>query len=196
MIKNLVDRQIEFQKKMNSNGDVMYLAFVEELGELVASFGFADWKKTVRDEANILIELVDLAVFAMNLEYYTSQPLKPSNPRPDYADWELLQLNTDVALVKELVKHLFVGDYNSIYRLIFTYAPETKDILTAKQALNQLRQDYGYKNGEYIKMWTDDREDNTFLEALYGLSFEEVYDSLETIYTTKIVPASLVNVSE
>ena len=44
----------------------------------------------------------------------------------------------------------------------------------AKNVLNFFRQDHGYKEGTYIKVW-DGREDNEHLmEVLVGLSQEEV----------------------
>ena len=67
------------------------------------------------------------------------------------------------------------------------------DVIIAKQALNQLRQDYGYRNGDYIKDWNGD-QDNTYLEPLYGKAYEEVYDCMEKIYTTKIIASRLVDV--
>ena len=172
----IVARQIEFQKTMNTSYETMYLAFVEEMGELTASFGFADWKKVERDEANIEIELADLAVFAINLEYYSDIP--------QVDQWLHLKLsNNDFAVVHNLIKLLSEHRFKDIYTYIFAYMPKLQEVIVAKQALNRLRQDYGYKEGTYKKMWGG-LEDNTHLDQLYGrsLSYEDMYAELEDIY--------------
>jgi NTP pyrophosphatase (non-canonical NTP hydrolase) len=185
MIKDIVARQIESQKTRNSNFETMYLAFVEELGELVASFGYCDWKPVERDEANILIELVDLAIFAINMAYYreeVEEPIKLVVPR------------TDFELVQRLVIYLAEGRYNELYYCIFKAQPFTQDVVTAKQALNKLRQNYGYGEGKYQKMWTEDKEDNYYLSAVYGKSYEEAYNVLETVYVNQVLKGLLINV--
>ena len=91
----------------------------------------------------------------------------------------------------------FYAKQNWIYiaYMIFEYNPKLIDVVTAKQALNTLRQAYGYKQGEYIKDWNG-QEDNAYLEGFYGSTFDEVYDGMEKIYTDKILAARLVNVHD
>ena len=185
-IKKLVKKQVEFQQKMDSNTKVMYLALVEELGEYVASMGYSDWKKTVRDEANMDIELVDIAVFAMNLAYYDNNIYEPIRVPTAEDDFEMATI---------IIEYLADERPNHIYYSIFAYKPKLMDILTAKQALNQLRQDYGYKEGVYIKDWHG-KEDNTYLEAFYGQSYEDIYNQMEEIYTVRIIGERLVNVDD
>lgn len=184
-IENIVKRQVEFQKTMYSTERVMYLAFLDELGEYVASMGYADWKKTARDEANMDIELIDMAVFAINLAYYS-----------DTLDTNIGSITTGLnesQLVQELVSLLASKDYRSIYYTIFKYKPILIKVIVAKQALNQLRQDYGYKLGEYEKNWCG-QEDNVFLMPMYGMPYEKIYCNLEEIYTNKVIPSSILDV--
>ena len=185
-IKKLVKKQIEFQEKMNSNLQTMYLALVEELGEYVASMGYCDWKKVSRDEANMDIELVDIAVFAMNLAYYSASVYVPTR---------IIKPINELDMVQNIIVYLGNERYSKIYHTIFEFRPELMGILTAKQALNQLRQDYGYKEGIYVKDWHG-REDNTYLEAFYGQSYEDVYNQMEEIYTVRIIGERLVNVDD
>ncbi len=185
-IEQVVAKQIEFQETMSSNSKTMYLALVEELGECVASMGYADWKVSVRDVTNIEIEMVDIAVFAINLEYYSKYY---------YTKTTKFSIFSEFDLIKKIIKALAEEKYSDIYYMIFNYHPHLIDVLTAKQALNQLRQDYGYKKGEYIKDWHGE-EDNTYLKDYYGSSYDTVYAEMEQIYVTKIVGESLVNTWE
>lgn len=166
----------------------MKLALVEELGEFVASTGYADWKKTVRDEGNMDIELIDIAVFAINIAYYESEH---GMPQPSH----FIVPKNEWDLVDQIMTMFVTESWISISYLIFKYNPELVKVIIAKQALNSLRQDYGYRRGEYIKDWNGE-EDNTHLPAFYGLPYEEIYDKMEDIYTTKILAGRLVNVHD
>jgi len=184
-IKDVITRQVTFQQNMKSNQDTMKLAFIEELGEYVASTGFADWKKVQRDEANMDIELIDMAVFAINIAYYSGSL--------DREPLSYMQLPAnDLQLVEDLTEKFVKGQWLDIVYYIFHHKPILLQVITAKQALNQLRQDYGYKSGEYIKDWNG-KEDNTYLAAFYGQEHDEIYVGMEKIYTEKIIGSRLVD---
>ena len=185
MVKDIVARQIQFQEQMSSNTQVMKFALLEELGEYIASMGYADWKKTVRDEKNMDIELIDMAIFAINIAYYEDKVFEPLSYRA----------RNEMELVDAIVNFYAKQNWIYIAYMIFEYNPKLIDVVTAKQALNTLRQAYGYKQGEYIKDWNG-QEDNAYLEGFYGSTFDEVYDGMEKIYTDKILAARLVNVHD
>ena len=54
-----------------------------------------------------------------------------------------------------------------------------------KNCLNKFRQDNGYKEGTYVKVWNGD-EDNvvmvSILEQMENVSFDELYNKLEEAY--------------
>jgi len=179
-IQETVERQWQWQKSMNSNFDTMYLAAIVELGELVDSFGFADWKKSKRDEQNILVESADLFIFVINCAYYAEEPIIF-----DVADGTPV---SDLDFVRSLTLALGELDMDYVIHLLFTQYPIAYDYVMAKQALNALRQDNGYKAGEYIKNWGTDAkpfEDNRALTSLLGrdLTYDKMYSLLETQYT-------------
>ncbi len=184
-IENIINRQINFQKSMNSTATIMKLALVEELGEFVASTGFADWKPVKRDEANMDIELIDIAVFAINIAYYEDKIHHDFEP--------LMDPKNDLALVDEIMKLYVLEQWIEIAYYIFNSNPELIKVIVAKQALNKLRQDYGYKKGDYIKDWNG-QEDNVYLEGFYGFYHDEVYNEMEAIYTEKIIGSRLVDI--
>jgi len=177
-----VERQWQWQASMNSNYDTMWLAAVEEIGELVGSFGYADWKKTVRDEQNILVESADLFIFVINCAFYAGEPIQGKvNPH-------LAPINDDRKFIQTITAALAQNDMDYLIAVLFTEYPMAYDYVMAKQALNALRQDNGYKQGEYIKNWgTSEKpfEDNRALTALLGrdLTYDKMYSLLETQYT-------------
>lgn len=184
-IDKVIERQFRFQDDMKSNWGVMFLALIEEFGEFVASTGYADWKKVPRDEENMNIELIDIAIFSINLLYYECLPYEREPCFVDTID--------EVSFIRNLSELIGKNSWSDIITVVFEYKPELLDILIAKQALNQLRQDYGYKENEYIKDWNG-KEDNTYLAQFYGNSYDTVYLSMETIYTDKIIASRLVDV--
>jgi len=184
-IENIVKRQFAFQNNMKSNQDIMFLALIEEFGEFVASTGYADWKKVSRDERNMDIELIDMAIFAINLLYYENLVYEPR--------FVIVDTKNETNFIRDMAISIGKSDWSDLLTSIFEYKPELLEILTAKQALNQLRQDYGYKEGDYIKDWNG-HEDNEFLESMYGLSYDRIYDAMEDIYVNKIISSRLVDV--
>lgn len=171
-MQDMIKRQIEFQKNMNSNSEEMTFALWAELGEYIDSLGVFTWKKNPRDDENAIMELVDISIFAINLAYYANRVYVPVHK---------LYPKTEFELVNDITSCMASKDYNNIYLTIFRYEPKVAEILTAKQALNQFRQDNGYKTGDYKKMWNG-KQDNTYLEEMYGASYEAVYAKLSELY--------------
>jgi dimeric dUTPase (all-alpha-NTP-PPase superfamily) len=83
---------------------------------------------------------------------------------------------TPLILLKTLMKHAEL-DTESLFKLYIL-----------KNALNELRQKYGYKEGKYQKIWGD-REDNRYLFDLLKediTDFETALSRLEEIYRSFI----------
>lgn len=183
-LQTVIDRQIAWQSHMKSDLNTMYLAWVAEVGELVDSMGFADWKSHPRDEANMLVEAVDILIFTINIVYYEEHIL-------DFTTAEGVESKNEANMVYFLNYFMSKGEYENIMLLLVKEFPDALDMLVAKQALNALRQDYGYKTGEYIKAWPKG-EDNVYLEGLLGEDFDTVYAKLEDIYTNVVVASRLI----
>lgn len=183
-LQTVIDRQIAWQSHMKSDLDTMYLAWVAEVGELVDSMGFADWKKHPRDEANMLVEAVDILIFTINIVYYKEHDL-------DFSTVSVVKPKNDAAMVAFLNRFMSRYQYEKIILLLVKEFPDALDMLVAKQALNALRQDYGYKTGDYIKSWPKG-EDNVYLESLLGEDFDTIYAKLEDIYTNVVVASRLI----
>jgi len=157
------ERQVIIQNKvMDTHYNVMFLALVEELGEYVASLGYQDWKVVPRDELNLRVELADICIFAMNCEFYDSGR---AGITPIKADHCHLGFSPDVAFVDEIMCMITNKAFEVIPSFIVTNHPEVLYAIEAKQALNVVRQAFGYKEGTYVKNW-DGQEDNVYMMDL------------------------------
>lgn len=157
------ERQVIIQNKvMDTHYNVMFLALVEELGEYVASLGYQDWKVVPRDELNLRVELADICIFAMNCEFYDGGRvgITAIETSPAY-----LGFSPDVAFVDELMSLIVTKEFEVIPSFIITNHPEALVAIEAKQALNVVRQAFGYKEGTYTKNW-DGQEDNVYMMEL------------------------------
>jgi len=172
----IYNRQIQFQKTMNTTYGVQYLALIAEVGELVDSFGFADWKEDVRDEDNILVECMDICIFAMNCNHYLEQEFI----EPEKGQYII---DGDYELIDQLLDYVQAHEFIQAADLVFATYPEVKTRIIGKQALNRLRQDNGYKEGKYKKLW-DGEEDNVYMLSIVkpDMSFDEIYENLDKKY--------------
>ncbi len=172
-----------------------YRAIWIECGELMDHVGYKWWKQQSPDWEQVQLEVVDIWHFGLSALF------EPNSTIPDLAAKVELELyhaepeTDDVRLATEaLASHslqhqsfsipLFLQlmlasglDFDSLYRQY-----------VGKNVLNFFRQDHGYKDGTYIKVWQG-REDNEHLsELLQNLNGEapsfpdEVYAGLQARY--------------
>ncbi|RUO48011.1 dUTPase [Pseudidiomarina donghaiensis] len=189
--RQLVDMQIAFNQVIDpsypENPQVKrddIKAILVELGEYFEHTAYKWWKKQTPDWAQANMELIDILHFAISDAIENAYNAKHQAPAEAVAQLILhaAKANESMADGKELIAALaadgsaqkplqcgqqfFVklmaalvdayGDANTVY---LTYV--------GKNALNNLRQQRGYKQGTYIKMWQG-REDNEVMIALLG----------------------------
>ena len=181
-----------------------------ECAELIDSFNWKHWKDidTPPDWDNITIELVDIWHFVMSLglEFYKNEKLGTMDKLvQEIADSQYFDRfcldpvqpdNADAMLIVSVIEHFMKDalDEKPFYKLsddFFETALQCGlniDILykyyVAKNVLNKFRQDNGYKEGTYRKVWNG-REDNVVLsEMLEGeiMSIDAIYRELEIVY--------------
>ncbi len=181
-----------------------------EAGELIESYPWKHWKNinAKPDYDNIKIELVDIWHFIMSeaLRVYKTEDLGSiediaymivnlsqfnefnSNNKKDNLD-----IYQEMALVEEMIEVLFCK--NSIDKLISSFLltssslnlklPELYRLYIGKNILNRFRQDNGYKNGIYIKIWNG-KEDNAIMQNILdknsNITADELYNRLKELY--------------
>lgn len=171
---------LDMQQRMNSRvhenwidqNFEWYRAAWIECGELIEHFGYKWWKKQEPDLAQVQLEVIDIWHFGMSALFTPGADLEA------IADTILGQLQshqpsgggvreaTEALALHCLQSHSFCAgrfsdlmlaselDFDSLYRGY-----------VGKNVLNFFRQDYGYKDGSYVKNWAG-REDNEHLVEL------------------------------
>lgn len=181
-----------------------------ECAELIESYPWKHWKNIAAqpDYANIKIEAVDIWHFIMSqgLEDYKMQNLgsietlaaninKLSNFQTFHEDITPTTRNyyEQIEVVEVLMKTLFCGE--STERLMEAFIDVAVQsglnldalykLYIGKNILNKFRQDHGYKEGSYIKIWNGEEDNVTMqgiLEANENVSPEALYNALEEAY--------------
>ncbi len=181
-----------------------------ESAELVESYPWKHWKNidAQPDYDNIKIEAVDIWHFVMSeaLRIYKVEDRGAiQNLADDIASKPNFKLFTatqeskhndhysEIVVVEEFVKSLFCNDSIEILTdKFFVVAIQSGlnldrlySLYIGKNILNQFRQNHGYKDGSYIKIWNG-QEDNVIMQKILeqnsDISPQELYSALEESY--------------
>lgn len=153
-------------EKLNWNS-----AIIPESGEMLDSLGYKWWKKQVIDMDNVKVEAIDLLHFVISetMQLFYDIPstknkfLEKTIDELAYAfedDIEYFNNFNNKTLI-DLVEQFVLSDKGErrflLLKVIFNRLEmSNEDIYIAyivKNCLNKFRQDNGYKDGTYIKMW-------------------------------------------
>lgn len=182
-----------------------------ELAEAIDSVSWKHWKNIEWwiDYENFKVELIDIWHFLMSelLRFYTIDELvvlvnKYSNSKSDIKlplIWEK-ENNAEIDDILEPYENLMalsllkIDDKDYLESLIESFficldsASVSFDYLYKlyiwKNVLNKFRQDHGYKEWTYIKIWNWE-EDNVVMQRIIEktLWFWEIYNGLEEVYS-------------
>jgi dimeric dUTPase (all-alpha-NTP-PPase superfamily) len=181
-----------------------------ESAELVDSYPWKHWKNinASPDYANIKIEIVDIWHFVMS-EVLRVYKIDNLGSREEIATVvsnmngfeefkqsqksEILNIYNEIALVEEMIKTLFCNrDINALIVSFLTMSsklnlklPELYKLYIGKNILNKFRQNNGYKEGIYIKIWNG-KEDNLVMQNILkekdDIAPDELYEALSNAY--------------
>ena len=168
-----------------------YRAVWIECGELIDHAGYKWWKKQDPDLEQVRLEVVDIWHFGMSALFGTQPDLGSLakaieldlyHAEPEYTD---IRLATEALAQNSLETKSF--SVALFAQLMFTCDLSFEDLYRhyiGKNVLNFFRQDHGYKEGSYIKIW-EGREDNehlsqilTTLDPASETFPDDVYESL------------------
>ena len=170
---------LELQDAMNSrvNSDwreannEWYRAIWTECAEMLDHYGWKWWKHQQPDLDQVRLELVDIMHFAM------SDYLLQEDDNDKVADRIIAELSDpatsdDIRAAIETMAQSTIANRSmnySSFANIMALIDMDFDLLyrmyIGKNVLNFFRQDHGYKDGSYIKVWGN-REDNEHLADL------------------------------
>lgn len=213
-----IEHMIELQDSMNSKinpewrtagYDYLRAAWIEA-GELMEHYGYKWWRKTTPDIPQAQMELVDIWHFLLSdlirdgydplvilnlynesfdLEFYWKEfepeEFNVRNIIETFIYFTLQQKDKASEVEEHPVIAFFV-----LCRLLEVDSNTLYLKYTGKNVLNFFRQDKGYKEGTYIKIWNG-REDNEHLDdILKGVPNDEedvqqyIYNQLAIVYST------------
>ena len=204
-----------WEKGITKNGKVIdwrrciYL----EAAELIESYPWKHWKNIAAeaDYENIRIETVDIWHFIMS-EALRLEKLERDGEIADlvetiesleayirFRDGDRADTGGDIyaemALVERLIEGIFcdrrierlMSDFFDMASVSGLNLESLYTLYIGKNVLNRFRQNHGYKEGEYLKIWNG-REDNVLMQEILasnsGISPEALYEALEEIYGT------------
>ncbi len=160
------------------------------------------------DYNNIKIEIVDIWHFVMSEALRLYKMEKRGSIREltttistmlqfasfaDESHRDELDSYAQIAVVEEMLKITFCDqDINSLIGSFLTMSsklnlklPELYKLYIGKNILNKFRQEHGYKEGSYIKVWSGE-EDNVVMQKFLNKNSEitpnELYSKLEEVY--------------
>ena len=182
-----------------------------EAAELIESYPWKHWKNidASPDYENIKIEIVDIWHFIMSeaLRIYKIEErgsiediARAVSSMEGFEEFtkeeksEKLDNYEEIALVEDMIRLLFC-DKENIDALVISFLtiasklnlklPELYKLYIGKNILNKFRQEHGYKEGTYIKIWNK-AEDNVVMQRVLNKQSEitpdALYDALEEAY--------------
>jgi dimeric dUTPase (all-alpha-NTP-PPase superfamily) len=181
-----------------------------ECAELIESYPWKHWKDidSSADYDNIKIEAVDIWHFIMSqaLKEYKQKELgdiealsQMIQSTPNYNSFTKPSTPTtrnyyeQIEIVEELMSILFArGSIESLVEAFIEVAMESNlnidtlyQLYIGKNILNKFRQEHGYKDGSYIKIWSG-QEDNVVMKRILDtkadITPDELYQELSSAY--------------
>ncbi len=191
-MQDAINRKVD--RDWRDRGFAWYRAIWTECAEMLDHYGWKWWKHQEPDMAQVRLEIVDIWHFALSAQLLAGDT-------PETAATHILAGLThpaeeiDFRAAIELMAENAIrtrGANISIFAAMMGSAGMSFDDLyktyVGKNVLNFFRQDYGYKQGTYVKTWHG-REDNEHLaEILAELDVDapgfdkQVYERLAAAY--------------
>ena len=193
---------LEMQDAMNARvnpewrqaGNAWYRAIWTECAEMLDHFGWKWWKHQRPDLEQVQLELVDIMHFAMS-DYLLLDSdneivadriqSELSNPGRDHDIRSAIETLAQSTIAD---RSMHFSGFANIMQLIDMDFDQLFRIYVGKNVLNFFRQDHGYKDGSYVKIWNE-REDNEHLAELLAkldsshASFrDDIYQGLAARY--------------
>lgn len=193
--KNQIIQMLSMQDAMNSrvsetwrsNQYEWYRAIWVECAEMLDHHGWKWWKHQEIDVAQVQLELVDIFHFGLSLRLMTGDTIEQIadtltaelTTTSDEKDFKLaLETLASAAVTNKAFDaialancmHLMSMDLNELFRQY-----------VGKNTLNFFRQDHGYKEGTYIKIWHGE-EDNEVLATLVNRLDASANDFQQQLY--------------
>jgi dimeric dUTPase (all-alpha-NTP-PPase superfamily) len=193
---------LELQDKMNSRvtsnwvneNHEWYRAIWLECGELVDHYGYKWWKHQDSDMDQVKLEVVDIWHFGLSMQFdgrSIDQIAMDMIEEIKYQELDILSVldATEVLAEKILITRQFKLQY--FWQLMFSVDlnfDQLYQMYIGKNVLNFFRQDNGYKEGSYKKVWEGKEDNEHLIDIQSEISVEEtnysqlLYEQLQERY--------------
>ena len=192
-----VQTMLDLQDKMNTKvhprwreqGYEWYRAAWIECAELMDHAGYKWWKHAEPDIEQIQLEVVDIWHFGMSAllvgnedtEALAADIVADLSASSD-ASLTLLEASEALASACITSESFSISAFLDLMQASSLSFDQLYRMYVGKNVLNFFRQDHGYKDGSYVKVW-DGREDNEHLsDILSGLDASDV-GFADAVYT-------------
>jgi len=168
----MLELQDSMNSKVNANwraaGNEWYRAIWMEASEMLEHYGWKWWKHQEPDIMQVKLEVVDIVHFALSIRLEQNQSLDDTakliatdfgNPMQAEDIRKSIECLALVTLTDQGAHFTFIAGIMKYLEMSFD---ELYEIYVGKNVLNMFRQDNGYKEGTYNKVWNG-REDNEYL---------------------------------
>jgi dimeric dUTPase (all-alpha-NTP-PPase superfamily) len=166
-----------------------YRALWIECGELMDHQGYKWWKKQIPDSEQVNLEIVDIWHFGLSMLITQQQgDLQAAAEAMEVELAATVRSGEGVLLATEALalhtlktREFSVGKF---WDLLLAAGMTAEQLFTAyvgKNVLNFFRQDHGYKEGTYIKLWHG-REDNEHLVEIVAELDATAIDFSDQLY--------------
>ncbi|MGI9288825.1 MAG: dUTP diphosphatase [Pseudomonadales bacterium] len=170
---------LQLQDSMNTKvhpewiqqGYAYYRALWLECGELVEHYGYKWWKKQTPDMQQVQLEVVDIWHFGLSMLFdgrtvdEIAAALDEELQQGEVAELGVLDATEALAEATLATRKFSIVKFWSLLRAAEMNADILYRSYVGKNVLNFFRQDNGYQEGSYIKLWQG-REDNEHLVEL------------------------------
>lgn len=199
-----ISQMLVMQNAMNSrisatwreNNYEWYRAIWVECAEMLDHYGWKWWKHQEIDVAQVQLELVDIFHFGLGLRLMSdlsveaiAEQLATEMLAPEQHSDFKLALESHAG--KALTERRFDGhSFAACLKLINMDLDELFRQYVGKNTLNFFRQDYGYKEGTYIKVWHGKEDNEVLAELVNTLDVnaddfqQQLYQALASAYPT------------
>ena len=199
---NQINQMLTMQDAMNSrvsetwrdNGYEWYRAIWVECAEMLDHHGWKWWKHQEIDVGQVQLELVDIFHFGLSLRLMTgasvndiaAELVNELTQGSDEGDFKIaLEKLASAAVTNKNFDAIALAD---CMRLMNMDLNELFKQYVGKNTLNFFRQDHGYKEGTYIKIWHGEEDNEVLANLVNSLDVsasdfqQQLYAALETKY--------------
>ncbi len=188
----MLDMQDAMNSRVNADwrnaNNAWYRAIWTECAEMLDHYGWKWWKHQQPDLDQVQLELVDILHFAMS-DYLLGQSDNDSVAERIITELEDAGKESDIRIAIENLaqttianRSMHFSDFANVMNLIEMDFDQLYRMYVGKNVLNFFRQDHGYKDGSYVKVWWG-KEDNEHLAELMAELDSESSDFKDLVYS-------------